>query len=91
MFTGFFVFGACQNLSNNTKSADTHSDTPPMQQILGINEIVKGQKNLTLETISNLELAHGIKIINGLEFCDKDHRDINHSVSKEQFLSFYSR
>jgi plasmid maintenance system antidote protein VapI len=28
-----------------------------------INKIVKGQENLTLETITNLELALGIKII----------------------------
>lgn len=29
-----------------------------------INKIVKGQENLTLETISNLEIALGIQIIN---------------------------
>jgi len=32
-----------------------------------VNKIVKGQENLTLETISNLELALGIKIITGIE------------------------
>jgi ribosome-binding protein aMBF1 (putative translation factor) len=31
-----------------------------------INKIVKGQENLTLETISNLEKALGITIIDGL-------------------------
>lgn len=36
-----------------------------------INKIVKGQENLTLETISNLETALGIKIIDGIEYYDK--------------------
>lgn len=31
-----------------------------------INKIVKGQENLTLETITNLELALGIHIIAGV-------------------------
>lgn len=31
-----------------------------------VSKIVKGQENLTLETISNLEVALGIKIIDGV-------------------------
>lgn len=36
-----------------------------------INKIVKGQENLTLETITNLELALGIKIIDVLSVNNK--------------------
>ena len=36
-------------------------DISPQQ----VNKIVKGQENLTLETITNLEIALGIRIIDG--------------------------
>jgi ribosome-binding protein aMBF1 (putative translation factor) len=48
-----------QNLSQ--KDLADRMNVSPQQ----INKIVRGQENLTLETISNLEIALGIQLIEG--------------------------
>lgn len=50
-----------QHLSQ--KDLAQRMDISPQQ----VNKIVKGQENLTLETISNLEIVLGIKIIDGTD------------------------
>lgn len=51
--------GCFENAKLSQKQLAERMDVSPQQ----ISKIVKGQENLTLETISNLEIALGIQII----------------------------
>jgi len=53
------VLDALKMQGLSQKDLAERMDVSPQQ----INKIVKGQENLTLETISNLEIVLGIKII----------------------------